>query len=163
MTEKLIRGLSLTLPWPFAFANGKRVENRSWRPTGKLTGCYVALHAAQSYSEDDRGFIQDRLGNSIVVPGKESPHSQIFAVARWNGVIVLSEPQTDQPDLIGPISEMPADQEKWFFGPFGWLLEDYVELPEPVACKGAQLLWAIPPDALQAVREQYRAAMEAKR
>ena len=88
----IIRGLSLTRPWPFAFRHGKRVENRSWRPSGKLVGCYIALHAAQSFSEEDREFI-------AMVTGLDVPHSEIFAVARWNGTIILPELETDEEGL----------------------------------------------------------------
>lgn len=82
----------------------------------------------------------------LVVPSKsDCPHSEIFAVARWNGLIIL------------PAGQGLADgQNQWFFGPYGWLLEEYVELPEPVKATGAQGLWNLKPDVLAAVREQYR-------
>lgn len=153
----MIKGLSLTRPWPFAFKHGKRVENRSWRPSGRLVGCYIALHAAKSWSEDDREFISERL--SVPVPSREEcMDSVIFAVARWNGVIYLPTPTTEAQDLFPTMEAMPADQEQWYFGPFGWKLDDYIELPEPVPHKGAQLLWELEPVALNLVREQYRAA-----
>ena len=81
MTDKLeiIRGLSLTRPWPFAFVNGpeplqKRVENRSWKPPQFIIGNYLALHAAKSWAEDGREFIADVLGMDVP-DNSNSPHS----------------------------------------------------------------------------------------
>lgn len=152
----IIRGLSLTRPWPFAFKHGKRVENRSWRPSEKLIGCYIALHSAKSWSEDDREFIADKTG--LYVPNRqECAHSVIFAVCRWRGVIILPTPETSEPGLYATGKEMPEDQSKWFFGPYGWLLSEYVELAEPIPCVGTTGLWTFDakPDVLAAVRAGY--------
>jgi hypothetical protein len=128
-----LRAISLTRPWPFAFIHlNKRIENRSWQPLPQFIGPLIALHAAKSWSEDDRRFIQERT--SLIVPDKKnSPHSEIFAVCR----IVKIYP-------IDSLFTPPQDQEEWFFGPYGWLLEDYKTLSEPVPCKGALGFWQIP-------------------
>lgn len=149
----IIRGLSLTRPWPFAFLNGpeaeqKRVENRSWRPHRKMVGQFIALHAAKSWSESDRQWIAEKTG--LYVPKKdESPHSEIFAVCQLQGWI-----EHDQdPRLIEP-------QRKWFFGPYGWLLNNFVPLITPVPCVGAMGLWGFEkkPDELAQLREAYKEA-----
>lgn len=147
-----IRGLSITRPWPFAFVNGpealqKRVENRSWRPpiVARRESCYVALHAAQSWDEGDREFIQELLG--IPVPGnKESPHSQIFAVCRLNGWVTTADD-----------ARLTDGQRRWFFGEYGWLIRDFVKLVEPVPCKGSQGLWTFDErqDELAQLRIEY--------
>jgi hypothetical protein len=84
----MIRGLSLTRPWPFAFGQvpvPKRVENRGWKPKDWV-GHYIALHAAKSWDEEDREFIAEKTG--LHVPSdKEPPHSQIFAVCRYFGCV----------------------------------------------------------------------------
>jgi hypothetical protein len=130
-----IRGLSLTRPWPFAFVNKgvgtepKLVENRSWRPPHFIIGNYLALHAAKSWDEDDREWIEHVTG--LFVPrNRDSPHSQIFAVCR---VIDYVE------DLHDP--RLSVSRRVWFFGEFGWLLDDLVELVEPVPCTGGLGLW----------------------
>ena len=161
MASNQIRGLSLTRPWPFAFHHGKRVENRSWRPPGKLVGCYIALHAAKSFSEEDREFIAMVTGLDVP-PKSDCPHSEIFAVARWNGVIILPEPETDEEGLIPTGQGLADNQSQWFFGPYGWLLEEYVQLPEPVKATGARGLWDIKPDVLVEVRKQFQIAMGVK-
>jgi hypothetical protein len=148
-----IRGLSLTRPWPFSFVNGpalsqKRTENRSWPPPKHLIGHFIALHAAQSWDEADREWIASTMG--VYVPSnRESPHSQIFAVCMLAGFI--------EHDQDFRLSEF---QRKWFFGPYGWLLdtETFVALKNPVPCKGGQGLWTFNkrPAELAALRLAYK-------
>lgn len=128
-----VRGLSLTRPWPWAFVNGpfpKRIENRSWKPPHSIISTHhIALHAAQSWDEHDRDVIEFITG--IYVPPKsEHLHSAIFAVCRISDVV-----EEDETRIIDP------GQQRWFFGPNGWIVEDFVALIAPVACKGAQGLW----------------------
>jgi hypothetical protein len=131
----MIRGLSLTRPWPFAFlkpgveTDFKRIENRSWRPPQFIIGQYLALHAAKSWSEDDREWIEHVTGLSVPRK-KESPHSEIFAVCRCAG---YAEDALDE--------RVSEGQRMWFFGPYGWLLTHFVGLNEPVPCTGELGLW----------------------
>jgi hypothetical protein len=134
MPRLSIHGLSLTRPWPFAFVNGpeeeqKRVENRPCKPRLGLIGTFVALHAAKSWDEEDREWIADRTG-LYVPPESEHPHGEIFAVCKLIAVIErVHDPR------------LRPGQRKWFFGPYGFLLDDFVPLITPVKCKGAQGLW----------------------
>ncbi len=124
-----VRGLSLTRPWPFAFKHGKRVENRSWQPPKNHIGHWIALHAAKSWSSDDRQFIAERLHRYV----PEEPSGTIFALARLVGVV---ESTADK--------RLADDQHQWFFGPFGWLLDEYWEvspMTTRIECPGAQGLW----------------------
>jgi hypothetical protein len=152
--KMIIRVLSLTRPWPFAFTVSpltsrvapKRIENRSWPPSLFMVECYLALHAAQGYSEDDREWIADRTG--LYVPDRsEMPHSEIFAVCRVEGHVERADDKYLKPG-----------QRPWFFGPYGWVLTDFVKLVEPVKCKGGQKLWRLEsrPGVLEAVRASYK-------
>lgn len=154
MTE--IRGLSLTRPWPFAFIRGpvqmqKRVENRDWKPPASLIGCRLALHSAKSWDESARGFIGEVLG-ATVPDRKAYPHSRIFAVCTLTGYVTSET-----------AASLRREQQGWYFGPYGWLLSDLVELAESVECKGALGLWRLPTNVLVEVREQYQRAIELRR
>lgn len=46
------------------------------------------------------------------------------------------------------------EEDRWWVGPVGWLLEGVLPLPVPVPCKGAMGFWTVPPDAERAVLEQ---------
>lgn len=146
----IIRGLSLTRPWPFAILHlGKRIENRSWKPPKWILGNYIALHAAQSWSKEDFDFISSiAQGRGIEIPSKAfHSHSVIVGVAKVDGFI-------EENNLFDPAT-LPEDQGKWFFGPFGWLLSDVVEFEDPVPCTGALSLWEIKPEILKKVRSEY--------
>jgi hypothetical protein len=133
-----VRGLSLTRPWPWAFVNGpfpKRIENRSWPPPLSVTRThYIALHAAKSWDEEDREFIEDITGIAVP-PRDEHPDSNIFAVCRVPTYIDIENGALTS-------SALKQDQRRWFFGPYGWIIADFVSLVEPVFCKGAQGLWS---------------------
>lgn len=158
MIEQMtIRGLSLTRPWPYAFllppsprgVPPKRAENRSWPPPRWLVGQHLALHAAQSWSEEDREWIAETTG--LYVPSKsESPHGQIFAVCR----LACCVESADDARLLA------RDQRAWFFGPYGWLVDEFVKLKTPVECKGGQRLWKLDgkPGAWKQLRESYAEA-----
>ena len=47
-----------------------------------------------------------------------------------------------------------AEQCRWFFGPFAWLVTEMQRLPRPVPCRGYQKLWNLPADINAAVLEQ---------
>jgi hypothetical protein len=37
----------------------------------------------------------------------------------------------------------PYDQERWFFGPYGWFFSEVIRLSEPIHCRGYQGLWHV--------------------
>lgn len=121
--QKLIRGLSLTRPWPYAILRlGKRIENRTWRPPQYIIGNYIALHAAKSWDNDDAAWIEDLTGHRLP-PKSDHQHSVIVGVARVTGFVSHGS------------GEIPPGQHQWFFGPYGWLLDGIVEGGTP-PCRG---------------------------
>lgn len=153
-----VLGLSLTRPWPWAFVNGrvpKRAENRSWACPRYVIerGVYVALHSAQSWSEDDREFISEIT--ELPVPSKkEHPQSQIFAVCR---VAKCYDYLSDR-DYVSA-----GEQERWCFGPYVWVLTSFIPLVSPVSCKGAHGLWGFGKKQfeLAALRDSYLRSKDA--
>lgn len=122
-------GLSLTRPWPWAFDHGKRVENRSWKfPPGKYRFT-IALHAAKSWSEHDREFIE-RVSGVRCAGRTEHPDSQITATVNVDGCYEVNDPR------------IPAEQKQWSFGPYVWTVSNYIKLIEPVQCVGGLSLWS---------------------
>lgn len=130
----MLRALSLTRPWPWAFIHGhKRIENRSWSAPFSAIGTTIALHAAKSWDEDGCKFIADATGIDVP-PRKEHPDSVIFGLCR---VVGCASTWSDA------AHRMPCGQKQWFFGPYGWLIDDFTALPEPVPIKGALGLWDV--------------------
>lgn len=65
-------------------------------------------------------------------------HSAIIGTVKLVRVLSKARPQLGERDPL-------ADSE-WFFGEFGWVVEEPFALPEPVPCRGSQGLWTMPPD-----------------
>jgi len=143
MPETQIRGLTLWRPWAWAICHaGKRVENRDWRPPAWMLGCFIAIHAGKTL--DDQALAELQEDGSLDLATAEVPRDGgpqgIVAVARLARVVDAS-------------AQLPPDQWRWFFGAYGWVLEDVVAI-EPVPCRGARSLWPVPPEVLVAVRER---------
>lgn len=154
----IIRGLSLSGPWHVPMLTpraegGKRVENRSWVLPKNLQGGYVALHTAKSFDDDAIEFIE-RLIPGVTLPGKrqhlEHHAGLIVGVGRIVGC-------AQKPNALPTGWE---DQERWFFGEYGFLLADVVKfgLDQRVPHKGAQGFWEIAPGALEQVRAAWLAS-----
>ena len=130
------RGLTLIRPWAWAVASaGKDVENRTWVAPRVAVGGWLAIHAGQKWDAEAVAFIRARVDTTRRdVPTKEADTSgAIVAVAQLAEVLTASE-------------------SPWFSGPYGWRLDNVVQLPAPVPCKGAQGLWSLPSDVLANVR-----------
>lgn len=131
----------LTVPQPIAWCIAKKhqaIENRDWTPPEAMcpVGSWLAIHAGKKFDLDRALDIHERF--NLEIPAA-LPSSAIVAVARFCGVVT-------------------AAQDPWFRGPFGWLLGDVVELPEPVPCRGFRKLWPLPLGVLEAVRGGWRVA-----
>lgn len=134
--------LALTLwrPWPILIALGiKKIENRPWRPEPRLQpGEWFAIHGGKKY-DPDCSPMAVRLGvdYGVFFDASLGAESAIVAVARFAGVVTES-------------------QDPWFFGPFGWVLDQVVPIG-PLICKGAQGLWRVPDEIAERCRAAYRA------
>lgn len=116
-------GLTLQQPWATAIRDlGKRVENRSWRPPDRLVGEVIAIHAGQTFREDAADWLAARTGR--MVRRSTVPLGAVVALARIKEVVTERE---DDP---------------WFVGPYGWVLDQVVALP-PLPCQGRQQLWRV--------------------
>lgn len=125
-----LRGLTPWQPWAYAVCRlGKRIENRPWAPWPAIIGQVIAIHAAAKVDPAEERRVADALaGRGLALPPPESlPRGAIVATARVVGCV-------------------RASADPWFFGPFGWQLADVVALPGPIACRGMQGLWPVPPD-----------------
>lgn len=139
-----IRGLTLWRPWPWSIVHGsKRIENRPWWSDG-LEGNWIALHAGKRW--DDDGAAKIRAVHAEMSGSSDDHPLGIAGVARVVGVIHR-----------GNDSLMRADQIRWYFGPYGWVLEEVTPI-NPVPCRGAQGLWSLPDNVLETVRERFRKA-----
>jgi hypothetical protein len=98
-------------------------------------GKLLAIHAGLTYDMNAAQGIREELG--LAPPGRHTcSKGAVVAVARLAKAVRDSNSRWAVP------------------GQWHWCLEGTVHLARPVACKGAQGLWLLPPKVLAEVREQ---------
>ena len=124
-----MKALTLYAPWGYAIAHlNKRLENRGWIPPKSVLGQRIAIHTGKVVDRDAVAALQNQLGTML----PELPTSCIECTAVVKGWIAkLAE---DHPQRI------------WYAGGKAWVLDDVITLPHPIPCRGAQGLWAVPPE-----------------
>lgn len=124
-----MRGLSFKQFWLWAITElDKRIDNRTWKPPAHLIGQRIALHASLRKDPDSLPAIKRiaRLSSK-----------KMLEIEAPTGVIVATAIIKDFCD---------QSNNKWFFGPYGWILSDVYNLNNPVPCKGMLGLWRVPKD-----------------
>lgn len=179
MSKREILALTLIQPWATLIAQRyKPVENRTWRPEGYglRPGGFIAIHAgvwsgqkterewdaarelAQAYGlaasipilaafmRLPQGGPRDRASRQPRTAYCKGavPYGAIVAVARLGEVRMTARVKGGNVD-------------PWFCGPVGWYMDQVTPI-DPVACKGAQSLWAMSDDVLAQVRDRYEAS-----
>ncbi len=136
--------LSLWRPWDWAIFDDvarKHIENRKWPPPIRMIGETIALQSVPRWDDNAiRWFIKIGLTH---FPNRIElyPHDII------RGVVTIDRVVTEARTL-------PPDQQRWFMGPFAWVLTDVKRFETPVPCKGGQGLRNLPTDVDREVRWQ---------
>jgi hypothetical protein len=101
-----MKALSIRQPWAWAIVQGlKPVENRTWAT--KYRGPLL-IHAAKTFDYDGFYWINNNIGRSTSLDQFQ-----------MGGII-------GQVNLVDSVQEFDS---KWFFGPYGFVLEDPKPLP----------------------------------
>lgn len=143
--------LTLYRPWPWAIFHlppqvAKRVENREWRPRGRIEGRWVAIHAGAQFQADALGFIHDVGG--VPPPSTESAHPRgIIGVVRMVGWVAIGIAAHEDEAAPGWVRNALASP--WTVGSYAWVWDRAVALSEPVMCAGEPGLW-YPPRSIEA-------------
>lgn len=144
-----MRALSLTQPWATLVAMGiKPVENRKWRPSDKLLGEDFAIHASAKFDYKDAAWIQEHFADDkVVIDLLNGKHVQSAIL----GVVKLAGYMRGGTYFHRVGMEIRGEEthelmhSKWFFGKFGYVLEDVRTLPSPViGVKGSLNFWNVP-------------------
>lgn len=111
--------LTIKQPWLWLILHGpKYIENRSWKPPAKLIGSRLWLHAGKTIDQDGIDFIHSQ--------GIKLPENYETGAVLGSAVLADVVIEHDDP---------------WFFGPYGWVLENIEILDQPIPCQGKQKLW----------------------
>jgi hypothetical protein len=152
---KVTKGFSLKQPWATIVARGlKPIENRDYPPPRAMMGEVFAIHASKRWDADGTPWIRKTwaghddvevaLGDATLV------RSAIVGVARIIGYLKREDRLFYTYTAAG--GRMVADRDHpmlanpWFFGDYGYVLENMRELATPIPCKGALNFWRMPED-----------------
>lgn len=117
-----MKAISLKPPWPYAiFHLGKDIENRRW-PT-KYRGPLL-IHASKTWDEAGYDFLAYRFDE--FVPSKEH---HVF------GAII------GQVSLVDCLDQSDS---RWFFGDYGFKLENPKEFKKPIPYRGQLGIFDVP-------------------
>jgi hypothetical protein len=117
--------LSLRQPWAWLVFHGKDIENRSW-PTRHRGP--VLIHASMNYDKEGKKWVV-RNFPKIRIP-IHLPRGAIL------GRVELADCVT-------------ASGNRWFFGPYGFVLKNPVEFKKPVPYKGRLGIFDVPEEILR--------------
>lgn len=137
-----MKALSIQQPWLYAITDlDKRIENRTWKPPWWIIDQRIALHASKV--DDRAGYVVVHDIANIDVPS-DLPRGCIVATAKVLGWIDEDGYGQVPSACLGHLVD-----DKWFFGPYGWILDDINKIsPGPVFCRGALGLWDVPSEYL---------------
>ena len=144
------RAFSLRQPWATIVAKGlKPVENRDYAPPKAMVGQYFAIHASKIWDKDGERYIrkewdgydpiEEALGDAVLV------RSAIIGIARIVGYMKREDGlfYTVAGDRVVAERGHEMFKNPWFFGDFGYVLEDVREV-QPIPCSGALNFWRLP-------------------
>lgn len=146
-----MRALTLWRPWPWVILQApeparKAVENRPRKYPKALHGELFAIHAGKHYDGDSVGFIL-RVFNELT---GDAPPDSFLADSQVEGIVGVARLAGIAIDRL----KLPADQQPWFTGPYGWLLSDVRPLKTPIPIRGAQGFWRVPAPVQAAIEAE---------
>jgi hypothetical protein len=142
-----MRALTFWQPWAFIVSRGEKlIENRPWEPPVWLLNQDFAIHAGKKWDRDRVGFIAD-LYDGLMPTKLYCEQAQCGAVTAVAKVVAVVT-STEAAERLAP------GHGKWFFGPYGWVLEDVRPITPAIECRGYQKLWNLPPEIEAQVHER---------
>lgn len=118
----LTYALSIKQPWLHCIIHhGKTIENRTWKPPQFIIGKHIALHASKKIDHSSLLAASNLAGHQL--DPTQFLCGAIIATCKITKIITHSD-------------------DKWFFGPYGWQLEDIRPL-KPIICAGALGFWKV--------------------
>lgn len=119
-----MKALTLYRPWAWSIIHGpKRIENRPWKPHASIIGQQFFIHAGSKWDAEGAAYIEKVIGRALP---PEAANMGIVGRVRCTGFLDKSRGLTDL---------APPGQEPWFFGPYGWLLDEVIR-HRPSALQG---------------------------
>lgn len=138
-----MRCLSLTQPWAWSMMFGpKLVENRTWKCPDHMIGEVFAMHASAKWDADGERFL---LGEGVLIPERGSPKYAKSAIIGVQCIVRCVEYAAWEQGASA--DGVPEDQENFFFGPYGFVMDPEKRRPiTPIPHPGALSFFNLPDD-----------------
>lgn len=150
-----MRALTLKRPWPYVILRcGKMVENRPWKPWPVVMGQRIAIHAGKGWDPSAEQYLPfgvwpaaveaEGIVGTAIVEGYVRKLSMDLDIegsvpSAWGTPFCVTKRATE------------IVNDKFFFGPYGWVLKDVRELVSPIPCSGKQGLWHVSEDIVSRI------------
>lgn len=154
-TETLTHAWTARQPFAYTLAAGwKPIENKTERPPLHLIGKLVGIHAGLQWCRPED--MPCWPAHLHPMPAQDDPRltfGALIGVAGLVGVVRVGRTpwghglvrEVGRGAVVEPLPVALADRIRpWWRGPWGWLFEEAVLLPEPIPMKGQQGLWRLP-------------------
>ncbi|MDE2106620.1 MAG: ASCH domain-containing protein [Patescibacteria group bacterium] len=136
-----MKALSIKQPWAHLIVNGiKDIENRDW-PT-KQRGI-VAVHSSAKLERAEMKSACDLLMQICIPFSARRFQDEKFPTGSILGTV----------EIVDCVAESDS---LWFFGKYGFVLQNPVAFDVPIPCRGALGFWNVPENILPQMREQYK-------
>ena len=151
-----MKALTLHRPWGASMLWGpKPIENRSWPPPESVIGEVIALHHGLKWDDAGALWLSEHTDAMSWTRDREGRHRSewigIIGTARVLGYVdgtgpklrfVTKDPLTN-PGRVKRVVEIFESARQFFFGDFGWVLDERVGFTQPIPCLGHQKLWNV--------------------
>lgn len=140
--------LTLIQPWATYIAQGvKKQETRDWPPPRSLVGKRLAIHAGKDTTYTDKGPFGVIVCTAVLTGAFRV--RDLVRAPKDVGRAAVGDAVPLKEAVTGEIPEdlMVDEYGDWSPGRWIWCLDDVHVLPQPVAVRGRQKVWFIPPDA----------------
>ena len=164
-----MKALSLTQPMAWAIFQGKDVENRPWNTYYRGS---LLIHASKGFNKEHYDWIasnENRLFCFLPQP-YELVHGALIGVVNLVRVMRKDGDNYNPKSILsiqGGLFSMRDGQYEskcrshdkawcshWFFGPYGFVLEDAEEFDTPIPYRGSLNLFDVPDEIIKEAIEQ---------
>jgi hypothetical protein len=141
MLRDKIPVITLWPEWAYAICYlGKRVENRSWKPT-RILGRRIAIHAGKH--------IGGKPSKTAVKSGLEAVHTMYAGANPGRELNITSAPIITSSIVATAIVSGCVHSDRHLLpwgarGQYQWVLNEVVVLAEPIPISGKQGIWYYP-------------------
>lgn len=139
-----MKALTIRQPWAsLILCGGKDIENRDWQTSYRGI---VAVHSSAKMSRVDMEDACDVMQGFVPRFSRTRFQQDQFPTGAILGTV----------EIVDCVSNSDSP---WFFGKYGFVLENAVAFPQPIPCKGALGFWEVSADLVARARKEYCAAL----